>query len=84
MKQYRIYTENKNKAEIIKLFRAYDITIYETLGTYKSKQEYSLVIEIIGVNEDYPNISAICKRLKEINQQDVVLLTIIDIESHFI
>jgi hypothetical protein len=51
---HRIYTENKNERQIIRLASASfeSFTVQPTSGYYRGKLERSVVVEIIGAQQD--------------------------------
>lgn len=92
MLKYIIYTENKNIAKIEAIlndsFIIEGYTIINTQGYYKGLKEEALKIEILikPCNKfNYTDIlKTICKRIKRVNKQETVLLTIEKIKAQFI
>jgi hypothetical protein len=88
MKTYRIYTEDINRDEIIKIvsdqFESY--TLFSGIGQWKLEQEMSLVIEIIDVERDdiQVKVEMIARQIKELNLQESVLLTETETEAVFV
>ena len=87
MKLYRIYTEKKSLDKIRNLlnvcFECY--TIIEGQGTWKSKREASLIIELLlngDVNEK--RVYAVADSIKVLNKQEAVLITSQEIETRLI
>lgn len=82
MKLYRIYTENKN-LKGIKALLNHDIesyTLLQGVGIWCKKEEKCLIIEIISeIDEKY--FEMIASGIKELNNQQAVLLTVSGIES---
>jgi len=74
MKLYSIYTENRNKPRLIKLInRFFDgFTILEAIGFWQGNAENSLIITI--ATKDKKGIFYLCEKIKEMNQQDCVML----------
>jgi acetolactate synthase regulatory subunit len=74
-KIYRIYTEQKNKREIISLaVRRFDsFTIQPTMGYYRTKAEKSIVLEIVGASER--DVSQLALHIKKMNGQKSILIT---------
>ena len=77
---YRIYTENKNKAEVAEIVSRYfeGFTMYEGEGYWEGKPEPALIIEVLSDNEatsfiNKSRINAIAKRVKLLNDQQAVL-----------
>jgi hypothetical protein len=85
MATYRIYTEDKNREEVEKIVSSsFDgFTIYETTGYYKNVKEKSIVIEVIDrslvADSRVKNIAA---RIKTLNSQEVVLVTICETHEY--
>jgi hypothetical protein len=74
-KTYRIYTEQKNKREIISLAarRFESFTIQPTTGYYRTKAEKSIVLEIVGPSER--EVSQLALHIKKMNGQKSILIT---------
>ena len=79
---YRIYTENKNKADVVKLVSEQfeGFTVIEAEGYWRGQPEASLIIEIVGAtprlaNEQDSIISALAQRIRDHNKQETVLVT---------
>ena len=72
---YRIYTEAKNKREIVlltgKQFESF--TLQLTIGYYRGNPEKSIVIEIVGANER--EVQQLAQRIQKMNGQKSVLIT---------
>ena len=78
---YRIVTEDKNRAGILKLLGSFfdGFTMYKAQGYYANTREPALIIEIDDMNLDNSaalsaKVRSIVKALKKMNQQDCVLL----------
>jgi hypothetical protein len=71
---HRIYTENKNEREIVRLASAgfESFTIQPTAGYYRAKRERSIVLEIIGARQGA--VDALAKRIRRMNGQRSVLI----------
>jgi hypothetical protein len=85
MKLYRIYTENKNLKGIkLILNRAFEsYTLLEGVGVWKGTEEKSLIIEVLSrISRGYFDIVA--DDIKDLNQQQAVLVTVSEIESKLI
>lgn len=82
----RLYTENKNRSKLIKLFKARfeAFSVYSTMGYWNGVSERSLVFEIIGSKKVYKKLQALAKEIKVINSQEAVLLQAIDNSSELI
>lgn len=77
MTRFRIYTENTNLPHIIKLSRAISdaFTVYHTTGFWKSSQERSLIIELIGSSLLRRKVKRLAQSIKRENSQEAVLVT---------
>ena len=73
----RIYTENKNIQRIQELadesFEGY--TMLEGIGRWERQNEKSLVIEVIGNKSRMMDASLIANDIKQVNEQQAVLIT---------
>ncbi len=71
---FRIYTEEKNKRDILRLVeKAFDnFTLQPTLGYYKGEPEKSIVIEIVGARE--PAVKEMALKIRKMNGQKSVLI----------
>lgn len=92
MIKYTIYTENKNLDKIEAILNDSLIiegyTIINTQGYWQGLKEKALKIEIIlepcNKLKHTHNLKIICKKIKIVNKQETVLLTIEKIEAYFI
>ena len=76
---YDIYTEDKNRVDIIDILLNYGIdnfTLINADGFYDFCQEASLIIRIISSEEEYicENLPNICENIRQNNGQEQVLL----------
>jgi hypothetical protein len=71
---YRIYTEEKNKPEILKLAarKLESFTVQPTLGYYRGKSEKSIVIEVVGASAKA--IKQLAARIGRMSNQKSVLV----------
>ena len=73
----RIYTENKNIQKIQDqtddIFEGY--TMLEGIGRWERQNEKSLVIEIIGSKSRMSDATLLAHNIKQVNDQDAVLIT---------
>jgi hypothetical protein len=71
---YRIYTEAKNKREIVRLTgeKFESFTLQPTIGYYRRRPEHSIVIEIVGATEQ--EIMRVAQRIQRMNGQKSVLV----------
>ena len=78
MLQYIIYTENKNLEKIKSLLNDYfkGYTIINIIGYWKKQKEKSIKIEIITSKENDFIIKGIIRKIKVLNNQESVLLTV--------
>ena len=78
--RYRLYTEDKNPAAVIKLiaarFESANVASNLT-GLWKGQEELSIVIEIITDDspETLANVKALAGEIKAANHQEAVLVT---------
>ena len=85
---YRVYTETKQVGKLIKLanklFPGY--TLYHATGYWKEQNEKSTIFEIIGEKNIVlsDNVYRFAERIKEINNQESVLITSNEITTKFI
>ena len=72
---YRIYTEAKNKRQIVLLTGKHfeSFTLQPTIGYYRGNPENSIVIEIVGANER--EVRQLAQRIQKMNGQKSVLVT---------
>lgn len=82
MKQYRIYTEDKNREAIQEetsdCFESF--SIYTVEGCYHGLAEQSLVIEIVATHVSYYLVKTLAESIKHLNKQQAVCITIQDVE----
>lgn len=74
---YRIYTEDKNRETVIVptiLKHFTGCTLTSATGYWKLQAEPSVIIEIICQPEDWPKIRVICENIRQINEQESVLI----------
>jgi hypothetical protein len=71
---HRIYTENKNQGEIVRLASASfeSFTVQPTAGYYRGKRERSVVLEVIGARQRA--VHALAERIRRMNGQKSVLI----------
>ena len=83
---YRIYVEDvvAEAGEIEKTVNAYleSFTVYHAIGSWKGKQETSLVIEAIDATAQ--RVYACARELKVLLKQECVLVTEQEIEAKFV
>ena len=92
MLKYTIYTENKNLAKIETIlndsFIIEGYTIIKTQGYWQGQKEEALKIEILlePCNKlNYTSIlKTICKKIKAVNKQEAVFLTVEKIKVYLI
>ena len=77
MVAYRIYTERKNIGGIKEIlddgFDGY--TLIDTVGVWEGETESSLIIEIIGEENQAYDIRTVAQVIGRLNCQDAVLIT---------
>ena len=81
---HRIYTEDKNKREIIKLVavKFESFTLQPTTGYFRGKGERSILIEIVGAAKR--DIRDLAARIAEMNGQKSVLVLSFRGQAHTI
>lgn len=85
MELYRIYTENKNLKGIRKILdsKLEGYTIFKGLGIWQRIKEKSLTVEIVS-EKSFNVFEEIATRIKILNHQQAVLVTVSEIESKLI
>jgi len=73
---YRIYTENKNKRDVLALASGYfpGFTAFDGQGYWQGAAESSLVLEIVAPKTQKNEVESLAKHIKEFNTQEAVLL----------
>lgn len=73
---YRIYTENKNKRDVLALASGYfpGFTVFEGQGYWQGAAENSLVLEIVAPRTKKSEVESLAKTIKDVNTQEAVLL----------
>ncbi len=91
MKETKIYFSYNNISEFNETIKMLDdyiksYTLYREIGVYKGITETSIIIEIIhdSIELPKPNIRFIAKKIKEIANQDCVLITTKTVNMEFI
>ncbi len=86
MRRYRLYTEDKDKGFIEMLLNTcFDgFTLYKTVGSWRGKEEKSLVYEIIEDGGGLYTLRSIAQEIKAHNKQDAVLITYETIQGDLI
>ena len=82
MKCYRIYTEDTNRADILKEAKKRwpnGFTFINGMGCWAGVEESCLIIEIIRESAALPTIQRFAADIKRLNKQDAVLITETDI-----
>jgi len=76
---WRIYTELKNRAEIIRyakrVFPNEGVTFYNGQGVWHGVIEQSLIIEFIGILNDELRVNNLALFIKNYNEQQAILVT---------
>lgn len=85
---YRIFTENKNRGKVTDLIKKYfaDFTIFTAFGYWQGRGEDSLIIEIYKPDHIHVGykIGELAKVIKELNNQDAVLVQEIECKANLI
>ena len=88
MYKYTIYTENKNKKQVVNLLNANKLiegfTIYGRLGFWAGAQEKQLTIVILSNTLLDNTIKQLCYNIKVNNKQIAVLFTKENMEGDLI
>jgi hypothetical protein len=71
---YRIYTEDLNRGEVIRLTgkRFESFTLHPTTGYYRGRAEKSIVLEIVEAQRK--EVSALANDIRRLNGQKSVLI----------
>lgn len=82
---YRIYTEDKNRNKLEKIVATYfhGFTLIPSTGYWEGAKEESLIIEVVGINED-TKIRQCAEAIKAVNEQQAVLVTCTPVECYTI
>jgi len=85
-KLYRIFTEGINYNETRKILDSYldGYTLIKGQGFWKGFQEDTLIIEIIGSEEDRSKIREVGLAIKTANNQEAILLETLNNHSELI
>jgi hypothetical protein len=84
MRLFRIYTERKRKAWLIRLVaeRFDGFTVFDTVGVWNGKQEKSVCIEIVTSDATVNwKLNRISRAICGLNQQDCVLVVECDVSA---
>lgn len=77
MRQYRIYTEDKEDRIVEKI--AYDnfdgFTILHGIGYWKGRIEKSIIVEILSEQNILHQVKICAQEIKRVNKQESVLVT---------
>lgn len=88
MIKYTIHTENKNLKGIERILQTHLVnagyTIKEVLGSWKGKKEKALEIVIIHDTPLNVVLKAVAARIRDLNKQEVVLITAEKIEAELV
>jgi len=85
-KIYRIYTENVNRDDIVKIAGEYfqGFTLLDGVGFWQGTPEQSLIIEIIGTEKDAANVELVAYKIKKNNCQQAVLVQEANITANLV
>lgn len=85
MTVYRIYTEDINREDTIKLVSKWfdGFTVYQAMGYWQGKAESSLIFEVIACQENFTSpvydyairVQTVCKLIAEQNKQADVMVS---------
>jgi len=73
---FRIYTEDTNREKIEEIISKHfeGFTIFKTDGYWRLQKEKSLIIEILGESDIVAKINSLAREIKEMNNQEAVLV----------
>lgn len=82
---YRICTEDKNRRQLTDLIDQHfdGYTLYTVEGRWKGKPEDALVIELAS-HGAFSRVKVLAEAIKELNQQESVLIEVIHSENIFV
>jgi len=85
-KLFRIHTENKNRADIIKEVSKHfqGFTVFNAIGYWQGKKEQSLIIEVLASSKAQSKIESIARYIKVHNKQEAVLIVKLDANGKLI
>ena len=80
---YRLYTENRNRAEVEAIISAEfaGFTVYETTGYWQGTSEHGLVVEIMADSDVPIVISEVAERIRDRNNQQAVLVSVHEVKT---
>lgn len=84
---YRIYTEDVNRSKIESIVAKHfeGFTIVSGTGFWELQREQTIIIDIVGESvKCYDKIKCICKEIKEMNDQESVLVFTVEGHGFFI
>lgn len=88
MKRYRIYTEDVDRWKMMDIVGEFfsGFTVFIGMGVWQGNTEKSVVFEIVAPDapEVRANITEICKRIKIMNEQECVMVTVEPVELRLI
>ena len=87
MKIYRIYTEDKNRAGIVRIMAdcfAEGFSVFPCLGFFAGETESGLVVEVLASEDQRPLILACADQIKTANSQQCVLVSEQEVKTTFV
>jgi len=86
---YRLITEDKNRQNIIDIIKRHfdGFTLISATGCWQGTVEHSLIIEICYDVQSYqiePKINVVAREIKELNNQQSVLIQKIEVGIYLI
>lgn len=84
MRLFRIYTERKHKAWLIRLVAEHfdGFTVFDTVGVWQHKQEKSVCIEIVTSDSAVGyKLNRISRAICGLNKQECVLIVRYDVSA---
>ena len=82
---YRICTEDTNRRQLTDLIDQHfdGYTLYTVEGRWKGKAEDALIIEIAS-HGTFSRVKVLAEAIKELNQQEPVLIEVVPSENSFV
>jgi len=90
MKRFKIYTENKNTRKLIELVKSEleAATVYFATGIWQGATEESMIIEYITGEVDAEimrqRLRKLMEKIKIMNKQECVMLTVENVQVEFV
>ena len=74
--KFEIFTENKNLLQVVALTiqRFPNATLSQSMGVYKGRPEEGLIITLVAPESDRSTVHSLARDIKELNQQESILV----------